>query len=369
MLFNVDNGAGAITEVLKLDSSQNATFAGTIGIGTAATTNAIEIDGTDGTSYVYLKSDVATTGARVGLNGDDLIIENKQASGDTIFDTNSIERMRIDASGDVLIGNTVVNPASGFSTQKGFGYDTSTGNLEVASTSGTPMTVGRNETDAGEILVLRKEGTVTHVFGSTDSYLLSNVGIGITGPQSKLQVDGGIQMADDDVDAVAAKAGTMRYRTGVEYVEVASIELVTNGDFATDSDWTKGTGWTISGGKANGASAGGDITQAISIPINKTYRVNYTISNYSSGIFRIILGGYVAGTNKAANGTYTDIITVSNASSNSLLYLAGDVSAVTLSIDNVSVMEVTAENASYADMCMQTGSSTYEWVNIVRNTY
>ena len=214
----------------------------------------------------------------------------------------------------------------------------------------------------------------TKIYAGTNSTKMTirgggDVGIGTIDPQSKLQVDGGIQMADDDVDAVVGKVGTMRYRTGVEYVEVTSIELVTNGDFATDSDWTKGTGWTISGGKANGASAGGDITQAISIPINKTYRVNYTISNYSSGIFRIILGGYVAGTNRSANGTYTDILTVSNTSSNSLLYLAGDVSAVTLSIDNVSVMEVTAEDASYADMCMQTGASTYEWVNIVRNTY
>jgi len=161
----------------------------------------------------------------------------------------------------------------------------------------------------------------------------------------------------------------MRYRTGTEYVEVTGTELVTNGDFATDSGWAKGTGWTISGGKANGASASGDVTQTISIPINKTYRVNYTISNYSAGVFRIILGAYVAGTNRAANGTYTDILTVTNTSSNSLLYLAGDISAVTLSIDNVSVMEVTAEDASYADMCMQTGASTYEWVNIVRNTY
>jgi hypothetical protein len=176
-------------------------------------------------------------------------------------------------------------------------------------------------------------------------------------------------MADDTDTAVVGKVGTMRYRTGTEYVDVTGTELVTNGDFATDSGWTKGTGWTISGGKANGASAGGDVTQAISIPINKTYRVNYTISNYSSGIFRIILGAYVSGTNRSANGTYTDILTVTNTSSNSLLYLAGDVSAVTLSIDNVSVMEVTSENASYADMCMQTGASTYEWVNIVRNTY
>ena len=40
-----------------------------------------------------------------------------------------------------------------------------------------------------------------------------NVGIGTTTPQSKLQVDGGIQMADDTDTASATKVGTMRYRT------------------------------------------------------------------------------------------------------------------------------------------------------------
>ena len=28
-------------------------------------------------------------------------------------------------------------------------------------------------------------------------------------------------------------------------------ELVTNGDFSSDSDWTKGTGWSIAGGVAS----------------------------------------------------------------------------------------------------------------------
>ena len=41
----------------------------------------------------------------------------------------------------------------------------------------------------------------------------SNVGINVTAPQSKLQVDGGIQMADDTATPSAAKAGTLRYRT------------------------------------------------------------------------------------------------------------------------------------------------------------
>jgi len=40
-----------------------------------------------------------------------------------------------------------------------------------------------------------------------------NVGIGTTSPSSKLQVAGGIQMADDTDTASASKVGTMRYRT------------------------------------------------------------------------------------------------------------------------------------------------------------
>ena len=47
----------------------------------------------------------------------------------------------------------------------------------------------------------------------------------------------------------------------------------------------------------------------------------------------------------------------------------GSVGGFAGSIDNISVVEVTEEDASFADMCMQTGASTYEWVNIIRNTY
>jgi hypothetical protein len=195
-----------------------------------------------------------------------------------------------------------------------------------------------------------------------------DVGIGTTTPQSKLQVAGGIQMADDTATASATKVGTMRYRTGTEYVEVDGVELVTNGDFATDTGWTKGTGWTILGGTADAATATSDFTQTVSFTLGQTYRLTYTVSNYSAGAVRTSLGAYVANTPISANGNYTDIFTPTNVSSNSLLYFEGQ-SGFTGSIDNVSMVEVTSEDASYADMCMQTGASTYEWVNIVRNTY
>ena len=198
------------------------------------------------------------------------------------------------------------------------------------------------------------------------------VGIGTTSPQSKLQVAGGIQMADDTATASAAKVGTMRYRTGTEYVDVTGTDLVTNGDFATDTNWAKGTGVTIASGVGTWTNTANNVglTQSVTFTSNAYYRCNVTVSNYSSGSFRFRYPG-ISSPRITANGTYSLIIQA-NQSANSTLFLQGETNGdtnVNFSIDNVSVVEVTAEDASYADMCMQTGSSTYEWVNIVRNTY
>ena len=140
-------------------------------------------------------------------------------------------------------------------------------------------------------------------------------------------------------------------------------EEVTNGDFATDSDWTKGTGWSISGGKANCNSGSSTELYQSSAVSGKTYKITFTITSYTSGNIAARAGG-VTGVVRTSTGTFTDTI-VANGTQLGVFNSGGFVG----SIDNVSVIEVTAEDASYADMCMQTGSSTYEWVNIVRNTY
>jgi hypothetical protein len=46
----------------------------------------------------------------------------------------------------------------------------------------------------------------------------------------------------------------------IERVGYYGSELITNGNFETDSDWNKGAGWSINNGKANAISVGSGIS-------------------------------------------------------------------------------------------------------------
>ena len=123
--------------------------------------------------------------------------------------------------------------------------------------------------------------------------------------------------------------------------EVLPTELVTNGDFATDSDWIKGTGTTISGGNANFVNA-----TAVSLYQNigtqeGSVKVVFNVTNYTSGTLNVYSGGnQSAGViNVSANalGTYT-VDVIRTGGNNNIIF--GSTSGFTGSIDNVSVKEV-----------------------------
>lgn len=124
-------------------------------------------------------------------------------------------------------------------------------------------------------------------------------------------------------------------------IQVVDQNLVTNGTFAADTDWTKGTNWTISGGvasKAVGASAT-LLSQAIALVPGATYRVAYTISAYASGTANAQLQGttVVAGPDRSANGTYTeDLVAVAS----SVGVAIRGIGAAAFSVDNVSVKRI-----------------------------
>jgi hypothetical protein len=123
------------------------------------------------------------------------------------------------------------------------------------------------------------------------------------------------------------------------------IETVINGDFATDTPWIWGAGWTHNAGTLKADHAPGNILpleQAISPIAGQRYLLQYTVSNLTAGHVTPKLGG-VNGTPRFADGTYTEIITPLTGGN---LQFYPDISSSFIppqfdgSIDTVSVKEV-----------------------------
>ncbi len=125
---------------------------------------------------------------------------------------------------------------------------------------------------------------------------------------------------------------------GFETSETLGREEVVNGDFATDSDWTKENGWSIANGLATRTNVGSyTALQQNVLESGKTYQVTFTIDSVTSGeIFGIRLGTNYILSNKSTEETFTGV-GVANATTLSIMgnpTFAG-------SISNISVKELT----------------------------
>ena len=150
MLF----ASGGNTERLKLDTSGNATFVGDVTVHNSSAGYSV-ISG-DGNGAIY------------SSNGDVQFFTNNSAYAINFYAANKGDKLlTIANNGDTMIGNTVVNPASGFASQKGFGYDGGTGQTQIATTdNASTLVLGRNNATDGSIIDLRKESGVIGTFGS-----------------------------------------------------------------------------------------------------------------------------------------------------------------------------------------------------------
>jgi len=174
-------------------------------------------------------------------------------------------------------------------------------------------------------------GTIEFIAATTTTYILL-YNIGASGTEASITNISLLQVTDD------TDLPRINYE-GFSYQDVLGSELITNGDFAVDGSWVKGTGWTISGGSANGSSTTSDLYQENVVVAGKKYKVTYTISNYVSGSVRVELpNNSSAGTERSANGTYTETIL-----SGGTLVLFDARTSFTGSIDNVSVKEITGQ--------------------------
>jgi len=182
-----------------------------------------------------------------------------------------------------------------------------------------------------------------------------DVGINTTSPDFKLDVDGTFGVSDlpfntDSVSVLVAD-------------ETIGADLVTNGDFATNTNWTEQGGaaaWSIANGKANCVvnSIIRYFEQGNVLPSSgpgNTYKIVYTISGITQGGFAINVGGYGSTPVRTTNGTYAETFTITYASSNNRIYLQSSPNTIG-SIDNISVQLVTSASNQIQKRELGTGA-------------
>jgi hypothetical protein len=130
-------------------------------------------------------------------------------------------------------------------------------------------------------------------------------------------------------------------------ITAIGADTVVNGAFAADSDWTKGTGWTIGSGVATkAAGTAAVLSQAASLTAGTDYLVTYTITRTAGTLTARFTGGTtVSGTGRTADGTYTDVLRA--VSGNTTLEFSAD-SSFAGTVDNVTLRALPAGNHAAA---------------------
>jgi len=183
--------------VFRTRDSGNATItalyiapSGNVGIGNNSPDEKLEISG-DGTSYPHIKlSNPSQTGRYLKIGMIDSVnhcIETVGGSTYLTFKTVSAERMRITSGGNVGIGTTSpqrllhlrsTNEATGIFLERSANYGFVQYNQVVGSVETYHLGFVNNNTFSSDILVANESG---------------NVGIGVTSPNAKLDVNGALK--------------------------------------------------------------------------------------------------------------------------------------------------------------------------------
>jgi hypothetical protein len=152
------------TNTLYVDSANNR-----VGIGTSSPSETLEINSgtgnigaklvsTDNLAVIAFKDNSTTDVQYLGANGDNLVFH---------AGTSPSERMRIDSSGNLLVGTTNVSPANG-NVQ---GIALKTNNAQFSANANNAITLNRM-TDDGNIIKFKKAGTDVGSIGTVSSNLV-----------------------------------------------------------------------------------------------------------------------------------------------------------------------------------------------------
>ena len=218
-VFNVRKDTGA--ELFRVQENGN------VGIGTTSPSGALHVY-YGGSQRFKISGDVEVAGAtdfnitganrKFSFTNGTGVIRTTNATN-LYLETNSTTAIMIDGSQNVGIGTTSPEAKLDVSANANDGIRLAANNALIGAAAGGDTQLiywngsdafyGRNSLGGSVTQHQFRTSGITRVL--IDS--IGNVGIGTTSPQSKLQVAGGVQMADDTDTASASKVGTLRYRT------------------------------------------------------------------------------------------------------------------------------------------------------------
>ena len=180
------------------------------------------------------------------------------------------------------------------------------------------------------------EGLVVDFTDAANLFQLSNGTTAVTTPGQTIGY--ATDLSGKGHHATQATAANRPYWTGIP--STLGTALVTNGRFTADTNWTKGTGWTISGGVATATAGSASLlSQAITLSAGKTYVIVFNMTRSAGTLTAQFTGGTtVSGQSHNAIGSYVEILT---ANTNTTLVFSKDSSFAGI-VYNVTVKEVTS---------------------------
>jgi len=319
---------------------------GNVGIGTTSPGAKLNVAGD-----ILINSGEYISWGTVGATS----IEGSTASNKLQFRTNSSDRMIIDSAGNVGIGTTSPNyklsvddntvttipktllqfDAASIADNGGYNIDFRTSSNNTADRYVSRIRGIRESTGAlSQLSFWTESGSALEQRMTIRA--LGNVGIGTTSPNSKLHVYDAT--ADTSINVNTGTGGSYPKKTGISFG-------ATSTSLGGDAKFTGGAGIQAINTAASGNPT--DLTFWTNSTGTPAERMRITSAGDTGiGVTTPRAKLDVAGGIKVADDTDT----------------AGANKVGTLRYR-------TSGNNSYVDMCMQTGASTYEWINVVQNNW